>query len=87
MLDTKLGSAGASGGTGTTFDWRIASVVSNRFPVMVAGGLNADNVQQAVQAIHPLAVDVSSGVERTDGSYEKDVEKVRLFVQRAQGRQ
>jgi phosphoribosylanthranilate isomerase len=86
LLDTKLGSAG-SGGTGVTFDWRIASAVAARFPVWLAGGLTPDNVQQAVQAIHPLLVDVSSGVDRADGSLEKDVEKVRLFVQRARAGQ
>ena len=58
-----------------------------RFPVWVAGGLTPENVQQAVQAIHPLIVDVSSGVDRADGSLEKDVEKVRLFVQRARAGQ
>ena len=82
LLDTKLG-AHASGGTGTTFDWRIASQAAERFPVMVAGGLTPDNVHLAVASIRPLGVDVASGVELADGSLEKDVDKVRLFVRRA----
>ena len=82
LLDTKL-SAHVSGGTGTTFDWRIAAAVSTTFPVMVAGGLTPDNVHLAVAAIRPIAVDVASGVERGDGSLEKDVDKMRAFIRAA----
>ena len=82
LLDTKL-SGGTSGGTGVTFDWSIAAAVSGRFPVLLAGGLTPSNVHSAVAAIHPLGVDVSSGVERDDGSVDKDVEKVRAFVREA----
>jgi len=82
LLDTKL-SGGVSGGTGVTFDWSIAAAVSARFPVLVAGGLTPYNVHSAVAAIRPLGVDVSSGVERDDGSVDKDVEKVRAFVREA----
>ena len=85
LLDTKL-SGGASGGTGVTFDWSIAAAVSARFPVVVAGGLTPYNVHSAVTAIQPLGVDVSSGVEREDGSVDKDVEKVRAFVREAKRR-
>ena len=85
LLDTKL-SGGASGGSGVTFDWSIAAAVSARFPVLVAGGLTAANVHGAVTRIQPLGVDVSSGVEREDGSVEKDVEKVRAFVLEAKRR-
>ena len=82
LLDTKL-SAHVSGGTGTTFDWRIAAQVSQHYPVMVAGGLTPANVRLAVVAIRPLVVDVASGVEREDGSCEKDVDKMRAFVRAA----
>ena len=67
LLDTKL-SGGASGGLGVSFDWSIAAAVSARFPVLLAGGLTPDNVHSAVSSVHPLGVDVSSGVEREDGS-------------------
>jgi phosphoribosylanthranilate isomerase len=62
LLDT--GSHAARGGTGQTFDWRIAREVSASRPVMVAGGLDASSVGRLVCAIRPYGVDVSSGVER-----------------------
>lgn len=64
-----------SGGTGTTFDWKLIQNI--RRPYFLAGGLNPDNVGKAVEALHPYAVDVSSGIE-TDGY--KDVTKMRAFV-------
>lgn len=65
-----------SGGTGKSFDWSLTMGVSHS--CFLAGGLSPDNVSQAVEAVHPYAVDVSSGVE-TDGI--KDLEKMRRFVQ------
>ena len=80
MLDT--GKATARGGTGETFDWDIAAEVGRRLPLMLAGGLAPDNVAEAIGAVDPWAVDVSSGVE-TDGV--KDIEKVRAFIRAAKG--
>ncbi len=80
MLDT--GSASARGGTGETFDWAVATEVAGRLPLMLAGGLSPGNVSDAVEAVDPWAVDVSSGVE-TDGV--KDIEKVRAFIRAAKG--
>jgi phosphoribosylanthranilate isomerase len=72
-------STGALGGTGKTFDWDLAaSAVSRGGRVILAGGLSSSNVTQAIQAVHPWAVDVSSGVESAPG--RKDAGLLSEFV-------
>jgi phosphoribosylanthranilate isomerase len=71
---------GLAGGTGESFNWELVVKAGLKKPVILAGGLSPANVRQAVAAVRPYAVDVSSGVE-TDG--KKDLEKIRLFIQRA----
>ncbi len=68
---------GARGGTGTVFDW---SLIPRDLPapVVLSGGLNPDNVEQAVRQVQPWAVDVSSGVESAKGI--KDVRKMEAFM-------
>jgi phosphoribosylanthranilate isomerase len=68
---------GAHGGTGATFDW---SLVRDRLPlpIILSGGLTADNVAKAIRAVHPWAVDVSSGVEAEKGI--KDPAKIAVFI-------
>ncbi len=82
MLDTYR--ATAAGGTGEAFDWSAAGQVAARYPVMVAGGLRPDNVAEAIRAVLPAAVDVSSGIE-TGG--EKDPAKMQAFVAAVRGTQ
>jgi phosphoribosylanthranilate isomerase len=70
------------GGTGKTFDWQgsrsILKGINSVMKVVVAGGLNANNVSEAMRTLEPFGVDVVSGVEAKPG--KKDPEKVRAFV-------
>ena len=68
---------GVPGGTGRVFDWQLASTAMS-LPVVLAGGLHADNVGAAIARVQPAAVDVSGGVEQSPGV--KDAEKIRRFV-------
>ena len=67
-----------SGGTGTSFDWSLIRDIGRDY--FLAGGLSPENVEEAIRAVSPFAVDVSSGVE-TDGI--KDAEKIEEFIRRA----
>jgi phosphoribosylanthranilate isomerase len=71
-----------SGGTGTAFDRTFLRGIKR--PYFLAGGLSPENIREAVEAYHPYAVDVSSGIE-TDG--QKDKIKMTAFVNRARGAQ
>ncbi len=77
-LDSEV--VGLHGGTGQSFDWRVASALAERGAFLLAGGLTPDNVAGAVESVRPWGVDVSSGVE-TDG--DKDADKIRRFVRNA----
>jgi len=67
------------GGTGTPFDWDLAFGANAFGSIIIAGGLNAENVSQVVSTLHPLGVDVASGVESKPG--RKDYEKMRRFIE------
>lgn len=71
---------GSYGGTGTRADLELVEKIALRYPIVLAGGLDPDNVSAAISAARPWGVDVSSGVE-TAG--EKDPAKILAFVQRA----
>jgi phosphoribosylanthranilate isomerase len=73
------------GGTGKLSSWERAVAMKNSLgkPVMLAGGLNPDNVQEAVAAVQPWGVDVSTGVEKEPGV--KDLRKVQKFISALRG--
>ena len=66
-------------GSGRTFDWGQLDTTDLSQPFFIAGGLNEDNVEEAIQHFTPFAVDVSSGVESNG---QKDHEKIRRFIER-----
>lgn len=73
---------GARGGTGKVADWELARrTVAVAGPLILAGGLNPENVAEAVQAVRPYGVDTAGGVEREPG--KKDHERVRDFIRNA----
>ncbi|MBW2092441.1 MAG: phosphoribosylanthranilate isomerase [Deltaproteobacteria bacterium] len=67
-----------SGGTGKTFDWKALPPNFKRKKLILAGGLNPENVTKAIEIIKPWAVDVSSGVEAAPG--RKDKQKMMHFI-------
>jgi len=73
------------GGTGRTIDWTAAAAIARKRPIVLAGGLTPENVAQALAAVGPAAIDVSSGVESAPGI--KDQERMRaLFASVAAAR-
>ncbi len=75
LFDTKTD--GLWGGTGKTFDWNILTDIREEKPFFLSGGLNPDNVRNAIETVHPTAVDLSSGLEESPGL--KDFDKVEQF--------
>jgi phosphoribosylanthranilate isomerase len=69
---------GAYGGTGETGDWSLARFMAGQVPILLAGGLNPENVAEAVTVVRPWGVDVASGVESSPGI--KNPEKISAFV-------
>jgi phosphoribosylanthranilate isomerase len=66
------------GGTGRTFDWTLARPIAEKYPAIIAGGLNPGNVGRAIKLLKPWGVDVSTGVE-TKGV--KDMKKIIKFIE------
>ena len=76
LLDSRV--EGKYGGTGESFDWTSAQQVAKGFPVIIAGGLDPNNVARLIETVAPWGVDVSSGVE-TGGV--KDTSKIKAFIE------
>jgi phosphoribosylanthranilate isomerase len=68
---------GRRGGTGETFDWSLLAGRRSQTPLILSGGLRADNVAEAIRRVRPFAVDTASGTERAPG--HKDETKLRAF--------
>lgn len=78
LLDTY---SSTHGGTGVVGNWEWAAQASQKAPIILAGGLNPENIRAAIQKVQPFAVDASSGLERIPG--QKSPEKLREFFRRA----
>jgi len=81
LLDAPAPS-GVFGGTGKPFDWSLLAGLKHDYPLLLAGGLHADNVAEALAVHSWFGIDVSSGVEQAPG--RKDAEKMRLLVKSVQ---
>lgn len=77
LLDTYL--PGQPGGTGKTFDWELAKAAKKYGPIILAGGLNPENIREAIRKVKPYGVDISSGVEERPG--KKDWQKLAKLVE------
>ena len=76
LLDTHNSSVW--GGTGESFNWRLARELSTDYSIFLAGGIDAGNIERAVKTMRPFAIDLSSGVESAPGV--KSFEKVDAFL-------
>ena len=85
ILDTYDPESGKRGATGKTHDWNTSReiVEKSKIPVILAGGLNPENVAEAIRKVRPWGVDVHTGVEDENGI--KNPSKVKLFIERAKG--
>ncbi|MFH1324818.1 MAG: phosphoribosylanthranilate isomerase [Nanoarchaeota archaeon] len=81
LLDTSSGKK--KGGTGKIHNWEISRKIVKgvKTKVFLAGGLNPDNIEEAIKKVKPYAVDTNSGVKKTKG--KKDYKKLELFIRRS----
>lgn len=77
LADTPTQAGSIPGGTGRIFDWQLTKRTSAR-PLILAGGLNPENIEQAIEQCQPYAVDVNSGIERQPR--KKDAAKLQQFM-------
>jgi len=85
LLDSHRPGDAQIGALGVTHSWDLDRriVESVRIPVIIAGGLGPDNVAEAIALVRPAGVDSKTKTDKDDGSHTKDLQKVRLFVERA----
>jgi phosphoribosylanthranilate isomerase len=86
LLDARSstpGRQGLRGGTGETFDWNLLSARRSKVPLILSGGLSAENVAEAISLTHPYAVDSASGTEAAPG--RKDADRLRAFFAAVRG--
>jgi phosphoribosylanthranilate isomerase len=86
VLDSINVATGQLGGTGRTHDWSVSRQIVMRYleiPIILAGGLNSENVRSAIEYVHPFGVDVNSGTKAPDGF--KDARKMEEFIVQAKG--
>ncbi len=86
VLDSINVATGQLGGTGKTHDWSVSRQIVMRYPeipIILAGGLNSENVRSAIEYVHPFGVDVNSGTKAPDGF--KDTRKMEEFIVQAKG--
>jgi phosphoribosylanthranilate isomerase len=84
VLDSINVATNQVGGTGKTHDWSVSRQIVMRYPkvpIILAGGLNSENVRSAIEYVHPFGVDVNSGTKAPDGF--KDPRKMEAFIVRA----
>jgi phosphoribosylanthranilate isomerase len=70
---------GNYGGTGKNSDWKLAIKIKETHPLILAGGLNKENIREAIEMVRPQAVDINSGVEISPG--KKDPDKIREVIE------
>jgi phosphoribosylanthranilate isomerase len=88
VLDSVNVATGQVGGTGKTHDWSISRQIVMRYPevpIILAGGLNSENVRSAIESVRPFGVDVNSGTKASDGF--KDPRKIEAFIVQAKHEQ
>jgi phosphoribosylanthranilate isomerase len=78
LVDAKV--EGQLGGTGRVVDWPLVAPIARQRPLILAGGLTPENVEQAVRSVQPWGVDTASGVDTSLDPRRKDPEKLRRFV-------
>ena len=84
VLDSINLATGQVGGTGKTHDWSVSREIVMRYPevpIILAGGLNSENVRSAIEQVRPFGVDVNSGTKAPDGF--KDPRKMEAFIAQA----
>jgi phosphoribosylanthranilate isomerase len=88
VLDSVNVATDQVGGTGKTHDWSVSREIVTRYPdipIILAGGLNSENVRSAIEQVRPFGVDVNSGTKASDGF--KDLRKMEAFIVQAKHEQ